>query len=196
MSALHFIYSTMNAGKSTALLQANHGYIEKGMNTLLFTSEKDTRFGESEIVARIGLKADAQTFNEGTNIMNQVSKLHADSNIDCVLIDEAQFLTKDQVFQLGQIVDQLNIRVMAYGIRTDFQGELFTGSMYLLAWSDRLKELRAVCHCGKKATMIVRVNEDGSVIREGDQIDIGGNEKYLSLCRKHFSQGLTKKVKK
>jgi len=139
------------------------------------------------------LKADAKTFNEGTNIMNQVSKLHADSNIDCVLIDEAQFLTKDQVFQLGQIVDQLNIRVMAYGIRTDFQGELFTGSMYLLAWSDRLKELRAVCHCGKKATMIVRVNEDGSVIREGDQIDIGGNEKYLSLCRKHFSQGLTKK---
>ena len=186
----------MNAGKSTALLQANHGYIEKGMNTLLFTSEKDTRFGESEIVARIGLKADAKTFNEGTNIMNQVSKLHADSNIDCVLIDEAQFLTKDQVFQLGQIVDELNIRVMAYGIRTDFQGELFPGSMYLLAWSDRLKELRAVCHCGKKATMIVRVSEDGSVIREGDQIDIGGNEKYLSLCRKHFSQGLTKKVKK
>lgn len=196
MSALHFIFSTMNAGKSTALLQANHSYVEKGMNTLLYTSEKDTRFGKSEIVSRIGLKANAKTFNEETNIMNEVSKHHEDLKLDCILIDEAQFLSKDQVSQLGHIVDELNIRVMAYGIRTDFQGELFPGSMYLLAWSDRLKELRTVCHCGKKATMIVRVSEDGNVIREGDQIDIGGNEKYLSLCRKHFNQGLIKKINK
>ena len=192
MAKLHFFYSTMNAGKSTSLLQSNHNYIENNLKTMLFIPKHTESMSYGKIVSRIGIEADALLFNKDFNFLKFVEE-NKSVNLGCILIDEAQFLTKDQVFQLGQIVDQLNIRVMAYGIRTDFQGELFTGSMYLLAWSDRLKELRAVCHCGKKATMIVRVNEDGSVIREGDQIDIGGNEKYLSLCRKHFSQGLTKK---
>ena len=156
---------------------------------MIFTSSKDDRYGDSEIVSRIGLRADAETFTETDNLFEVVKAHHAKQTLNCVLIDEAQFLTKNQVIELGKIVDQLKITVMAYGIRTDFQGELFDGSKYLLAWADRLKELRAVCHCGKKATMIVRVNDDGEIIREGEQIDIGGNEKYLSLCRKHFYSG-------
>jgi len=182
----------MNAGKSTALLQANHGYYERGMHTMIFTSARDDRYGDSEIVSRVGLRADAETFSESDNLFNIVKANNNNAPIHCVLIDEAQFLTKEQVLQLGQIVDQLNITVLAYGIRTDFQGELFDGSKYLLAWADRLKELRAVCHCGKKATMIIRVDDKGEVIREGQQIDIGGNEKYLSLCRKHFHAGVIK----
>ena len=156
---------------------------------MIFTSSKDDRYGDSEIVSRIGLRADAETFTETDNLFEIVKVHHAKQTLNCVLIDEAQFLTKNQVIELGKIADQLKITVMAYGIRTDFQGELFDGSKYLLAWADRLKELRAVCHCGKKATMIVRVNDDGDIIREGEQIDIGGNEKYLSLCRKHFYSG-------
>ena len=196
MATLHFTYSTMNAGKSTALLQANHGYKERGMNTMIFTSSKDDRYGDSEIVSRIGLRADAETFTESDNLFKVVKAHHAKQTLNCVLIDEAQFLSKKQVVELGQIVDQLKITVMAYGIRTDFQGELFDGSKYLLAWADRLKELRAVCHCGKKATMIVRVNDDGEILREGEQIDIGGNEKYLSLCRKHFYSGTVEQSKR
>ena len=192
MSTLHFTYSTMNAGKSTALLQANHGYLEKGMHTMIFTSARDDRYGDSEIVSRIGLRADAETFSESDNLFNTVKANNDNTPLHCVLIDEAQFLTKEQVLQLGQIVDKLNITVLTYGIRTDFQGELFDGSKYLLAWADRLKELRAVCHCGKKATMIIRVDDKGEIIREGQQIDIGGNEKYLSLCRKHFHAGVIK----
>jgi thymidine kinase len=192
MSTLHFTYSTMNAGKSTALLQANHGYLEKGMYTMIFTSARDDRYGDSEIVSRIGLRADAETFSESDNLFNTVKANNDNTPLHCVLIDEAQFLTKEQVLQLGQIVDKLNITVLTYGIRTDFQGELFDGSKYLLAWADRLKELRAVCHCGKKATMIIRVDDKGEIIREGQQIDIGGNEKYLSLCRKHFHAGVIK----
>ena len=192
MSTLHFTYSTMNAGKSTALLQANHGYQERGMHTMIFTSARDDRYGDSEIVSRIGLRADAETFSESDNLFNTVKANNNNTPLHCVLIDEAQFLTKEQVLQLGQIVDQLKITVMAYGIRTDFQGELFDGSKYLLAWADRLKELRAVCHCGKKATMIIRADDKGEIIREGQQIDIGGNEKYLSLCRKHFHAGVIK----
>ena len=156
---------------------------------MIFTSSKDDRYGDSEIVSRIGLRADAETFTEADNLFEVVKAHHAKQTLNCVLIDEAQFLTKNQVIELGRIVDQLKITVMAYGIRTDFQGELFDGSKYLLAWADRLKELRAVCHCGKKATMIVRVNDHGEILREGEQIDIGGNEKYLSLCRKHFYSG-------
>ena len=156
---------------------------------MIFTSSKDDRYGDSEIVSRIGLRADAETFTETDNLFEVVKAHHTKQTLNCVLIDEAQFLTKNQVIELGKIVDQLKITVMAYGIRTDFQGELFDGSKYLLAWADRLKELRAVCHCGKKATMIVRVNDNGEILREGEQIDIGGNEKYLSLCRKHFYSG-------
>ena len=156
---------------------------------MIFTTSKEDRYGDSEIVSRIGLRADAQTFTETDNLFEVVKAHHTKQTLNCVLIDEAQFLTKNQVIELGKIVDQLKITVMAYGIRTDFQGELFDGSKYLLAWADRLKELRAVCHCGKKATMIVRVNDNGEILREGEQIDIGGNEKYLSLCRKHFYSG-------
>ncbi len=194
MARLHFNYSTMNAGKSTALLQTNYGYLEKGMKTILYTSAKDTRYGSSEIVSRIGIKSKAKTFKADDNLFERTSIAHAKSAIDCVLIDEAQFLTKEQVAQLGRVVDELDITVLAYGIRTDFQGELFEGSQYLLAWSDHLNEIRTVCHCGRKATMIVRVNEQGEIVREGEQIEIGGNERYLSLCRLHFDQGVTGKV--
>ena len=186
MAALHFIYSTMNAGKSTALLQASHGYRERGLETMIFTSSKDDRYGESEVVSRVGLRSPAHTYSESDNILKMVHDENEKHELSCILIDEAQFLTKDQVKQLGKIVDELKITVMAFGIRTDFQGELFEGSKYLLAWADKLKELRAVCHCGSKATMIVRVSEDGSIMRSGDQVEIGGNERYLSLCRKCF----------
>ena len=189
MSALHFIYSTMNAGKSTALLQASHGYRERGLETMVFTSSKDDRYGESEVVSRVGLRSPAHTYSESDNILKMVHDENEKHELSCILIDEAQFLTKDQVKQLGKIVDELKITVMAFGIRTDFQGELFEGSKYLLAWADKLKELRAVCHCGSKATMIVRVSEDGSIMRSGDQVEIGGNERYLSLCRKCFYNG-------
>ena len=189
MAALHFIYSTMNAGKSTALLQASHCYRERGLETMVFTSSKDDRYGESEVVSRVGLRSPAHTYSESDNILKMVHDENEKHELSCILIDEAQFLTKDQVKQLGKIVDELKITVMAFGIRTDFQGELFEGSKYLLAWADKLKELRAVCHCGSKATMIVRVSEDGSIMRSGDQVEIGGNERYLSLCRKCFYSG-------
>ena len=189
MAALHFIYSTMNAGKSTALLQASHGYRERGLETMVFTSSKDDRYGESEVVSRVGLRSPAHTYSESDNILKMVHDENEKQELSCILIDEAQFLTKDQVKQLGKIVDELKITVMAFGIRTDFQGELFEGSKYLLAWADKLKELRAVCHCGSKATMIVRVSEEGSIMRSGDQVEIGGNERYLSLCRKCFYSG-------
>ena len=189
MAALHFIYSTMNAGKSTALLQASHGYRERGLETMVFTSSKDDRYGESEVVSRVGLRSPAHTYSESDNILKMVHDENEKHELSCILIDEAQFLTKDQVKQLGKIVDELKITVMAFGIRTDFQGELFEGSKYLLAWADKLKELRAVCHCGSKATMIVRVSEDGSIMRSGDQVEIGGNERYLSLCRICFYSG-------
>ena len=194
MARVHFIYSTMNAGKSTALLQTNFGYLEKGMNTLLYTSEKDNRYGDSEIVSRIGLKSKAETFKDSDNLFDCVSIAHKKNAIDCVLIDEAQFLTKEQVHQLGRVVDELDVTVLAYGIRTDFRGELFEGSRYLLAWADLLSEMRTVCHCGRKATMIVRVDAKGDIVREGEQVEIGGNERYLSLCRLHFNQGITKRV--
>ena len=189
MAALHFIYSTMNAGKSTALLQASHGYRERGLETMVFTSSKDDRYGESEVVSRVGLRSPAHTYSESDNILKMVHDENEKHELSCILIDEAQFLTKDQVKQLGKIVDELKITVMAFGIRTDFQGELFEGSKYLLAWADKLKELRAVCHCGSKATMIVRVSEDGTIMRSGNQVEIGGNERYLSLCRKCFYSG-------
>ena len=186
MAKLYFNYSSMNAGKSTALLQANHNYIERGMHTQLFTSSKDERYGINEIVSRIGIKADANPFSETSNIFVQVQEMNQSKKINCVLIDEAQFLSKIQVQQLGQIVDDLNIPVLAFGIRTDFQGELFEGSKYLLAWSDNLKEIKTVCHCGRKATMVVRIDKTGEIISEGVQIEVGGNEKYVPLCRKDF----------
>ena len=187
MAKLYFNYSSMNAGKSTALLQADHNYRERGMSTILFTSAKDERYGKNEIVSRIGIKAPATYFFENTNIFEDVLKESQENNTNCVLIDEAQFLSKDQVFQLGRIVDELNIPVLTFGIRTDFKGELFEGSQYLLAWSDNIKEIKTVCHCGGKATMVVRINSNGEIVSEGSQIEVGGNESYIPLCRKHFN---------
>ena len=187
MAKLYFNYSSMNAGKSTALLQADHNYRERGMSTILFTSSKDERYGKNEIVSRIVIKAPATYFFENTNIFEEVLEESKKNHTNCVLIDEAQFLSKDQVFQLGRIVDELNIPVLTFGIRTDFKGELFEGSQYLLAWSDNIKEIKTVCHCGGKATMVVRINSNGAIVSEGSQIEVGGNESYIPLCRKHFN---------
>jgi thymidine kinase len=188
MAKLYFYYSSMNAGKSTALLQSSYNYRERGMNTLVLAPELDDRYGEGKVTSRIGIEADARTFNSIENLFALV-KAHLDEGpLHCVLIDEAQFLTKDQVFQLGEITDQLNVPVLAYGLRTDFQGEPFEGSKYLLAWSDNLKELKAICHCGTKATMVVRFDEQGNAVTEGSQIEIGGNDRYVSMCRKHFKE--------
>ena len=186
MAKLYFNYSSMNAGKSTMLLQANHNYIERGMKPRIYTSDLDNRFGEGEIVSRIGLKSKSNIFTSKTDIYKDVLNIHNNSIVDCVLIDEAQFLTQNQVIQLGKVVDELDIPVLAFGIRTDFQGNLFEGSKYLLAWADNLKEIKTVCHCGRKATMVLRLNAKGEVVSDGTQIEIGGEEKYVSVCRKHF----------
>jgi len=178
----------MNAGKSTMLLQANHNYIERGMHPEIYTSNLDKRFGENEIVSRIGLKSKSNLFDTKTDIYKEILNKKNKKEIDCVLIDEAQFLTKNQVMQLGDIVDLLNVPVLTFGIRTDFQGNLFEGSKYLLAWADNLKEIKTVCHCGRKATMVLRLNEQGQIAEDGSQIDIGGEEKYVSVCRKHFKE--------
>ena len=188
MAKLYFNYSSMNAGKSTMLLQANHNYIERGMKPEIYTSNLDSRFGTGEIVSRIGLKSKSNIFDIKTDIYSEILNKRNKKKIDCVLIDEAQFLTKDQVTQLGQVVDTLNIPVLTFGIRTDFQGNLFEGSKYLLAWADNLKEIKTVCHCGRKATMVLRLNEHGQIVEDGSQIDIGGEEKYVSVCRKHFNE--------
>ena len=186
MAKLYFNYSSMNAGKSTMLLQANHNYTERGMNAQLYTSELDTRFGNDEITSRIGLKKKSNIFTTETDIYSDILNKNNEVTVDCLLIDEAQFLTKEQVAQLGMIVDKLDIPVLAFGIRTDFQGNLFEGSKYLLAWADNLKEIKTVCHCGRKATMVLRINDKGQVIEDGMQIEIGGEDKYVSVCRKHF----------
>jgi thymidine kinase len=186
MAKLYFNYSSMNAGKSTMLLQANHNYQERGMSTIIYTSSVDDRYGKKEIVSRIGLKAESNIFSDSTNIYEEIINFNKSNRVDCVLIDEAQFLNKNQVAQLGQIVDTLDIPVLTFGIRTDFKGNLFEGSEYLLAWADNLKEIKTVCHCGRKATMVLRLDKNGNVIDEGDQIEVGGNEKYVSICRKHF----------
>jgi thymidine kinase len=188
MAKLYFYYSSMNAGKSTALLQSSYNYKERGMNTLVLAPEFDNRFGTGKVTSRIGIEADATTFRPEDNLLDVVQKQCDEQPLHCVLIDEAQFLTKEQVFQLGEVTDNLNIPVLAYGLRTDFQGEPFEGSKYLLAWSDNLKELKAICHCGSKATMVIRLDENGNAIREGSQIEIGGNDRYLSMCRKHFKE--------
>ena len=186
MAKLYFNYSSMNAGKSTMLLQANHNYIERGMNPRIYTSDLDNRFGKGEIVSRIGLKAKSNIFTSKTDIYRDILNFSKNSIVDCVLIDEAQFLTQNQVSQLGKVVDELDIPVLTFGIRTDFQGNLFEGSKYLLAWADNLKEIKTVCHCGRKATMVLRLNANGEVVSDGTQIEIGGEEKYVSVCRKHF----------
>ena len=188
MAKLYFNYSSMNAGKSTALLQANHNYLERGMKTKMFTFSGDNRYEENKIVSRIGISADSNAFSESTDLFQNLIEDKEQKKIKCVLIDEAQFLKKEQVAQLGRIVDELDIAVLAFGIRTDFQGELFEGSKYLLAWADNLKEIKTVCWCGRKATMVVRLDSEGKILSEGLQLEIGGNEKYVPLCRAHFNK--------
>ena len=188
MAKLYFNYSSMNAGKSTALLQANHNYLERGMKTKMFTFSGDNRYEENKIVSRLKISADANPFSETTDLFQNLIQDEEQKKIKCVLIDEAQFLKKEQVAQLGRIVDELDIAVLAFGIRTDFQGELFEGSKYLLAWADNLKEIKTVCWCARKATMVVRLDSKGNILSEGQQLEIGGNEKYVPLCRAHFNK--------
>ena len=188
MAKLYFNYSSMNAGKSTALLQANHNYLERGMKTKMFTFSGDNRYEENKIVSRIGISAHALPFSEDTDLFQSLIEDKDQIEIKCVLIDEAQFLTKKQVAQLGKIADELDTAVLAFGIRTDFQGELFEGSKYLLAWADNLKEIKTVCWCSRKATMVVRLDKEGNIVSQGEQLEIGGNEKYVPLCRAHFNK--------
>ncbi len=190
MAKLYFYYSAMNAGKSTILLQSSYNYRERGMNTLVFAPDFDLRFGTGKVASRIGLESEAISFSQHDNLFKIVEKSHSIAPVHCTLVDEAQFLTKQQVRQLTDVCDQLGIPVLTYGLRTDFQGNLFEGSMYLLAWADSMQEIKTICHCGRKATMVLRLDSRGVPVKEGEQVEIGGNERYVSVCRKHFKQGL------
>jgi len=186
MAKLYFNYSSMNAGKTTVLLQSAHNYRERGMNPLLFTPKLDDRYGAGWIKSRIGLQARATIFNSDDDLF-EITRTHLEErNIHCVLVDEAQFLSRGQVYQLSEVVDRLNIPVLCFGLRTDFQGELFEGSKHLLAWADELVEIRTICHTGRKANMVVRVDDDGYALKEGAQVEIGGNERYVSVSRAEF----------
>jgi thymidine kinase len=180
----------MNAGKTTNLLQSRHNYAERGMNTLVIKPRIDSRSGENRVRSRIGLEAEAVDVDTSINLLDLVKNASEAQPIHCVLVDEAQFLSTDQVDQLTEVVDALNIAVLAYGLRTDFLGALFEGSRQLLALSDELREIKTICHCGRKATMVVRLNGEGQPMHSGDQIQIGGNETYVSMCRRHFKESL------
>jgi len=188
MAKLYFYYSSMNAGKSTSLLQSSYNYRERGMQTLVLAPLMDDRYGGGKVTSRIGIEADAITFRQDTDLFELIAGHHGGSPLDCILVDEAQFLTRDQVFQLSELTDKLNIPVLAYGLRTDFQGEPFEGSKYLLAWADTLNEIKAICHCGSKARMVVRLDGEGRAVTQGSQVEIGGNDRYVSMCRKHFKE--------
>ncbi|QZY91975.1 thymidine kinase [Pantoea dispersa] len=190
MAQLYFYYSAMNAGKSTALLQSSYNYHERGMRTLVYTAEIDDRFGAGKVSSRIGLSSPAFLYNAQTNLESEIAEQHAKQTVHCVLVDESQFLTREQVKALSDVVDNLDIPVLCYGLRTDFRGELFTGSQYLLAWADKLVELKTVCHCGRKASMVLRLDVQGKPFSEGEQVVIGGNERYISVCRKHYKQAI------
>ena len=190
MAKLYFYYSAMNAGKSTVLLQSSYNYQERGMRTLVFVPAIDTRSGLGRVRSRIGLEAPAEVLTPTDNLLNRVRHEHTIDPIACVLIDEAQFLTRAQVEQLSDVADVLEIPVLCYGLRTDFQGQLFPGSGALLALADDLVELKTICHCGRKATMNLRLAADGRAVREGAQIEIGGNERYVALCRRHHKTAL------
>ena len=187
MAKLYFYYSSMNAGKSTSLLQSSYNYRQRGMNTLVLAPDFDDRYGVGRVTSRIGLEARATTFTRDNNLFDIIAACCQEEPLHCVLIDEAQFLTRDQVFQLGRVCDELSVPVLAYGLRTDFRGEPFDGSKYLLAWADNLNEIKAICHCGRKATMVLRLDEKGRAIQEGSQVEIGGNDRYISMCRRHFN---------
>lgn len=190
MAKLYFHYSTMNAGKSTVLLQAAHNYSERGMVPYLMTAALDDRAGTGRIASRIGIHADAQTFNASTDMFAHLKARLVQGPVACVFIDEAQFLTKPQVWQLARAVDDLHVPVMCYGLRVDFRGDLFPGSAALLALADEMREVRTICHCGKKATMVVRQGPDGQALRDGAQVQIGGNETYVPLCRRHWREAM------
>lgn len=188
MAKLYFYYSAMNAGKTTVLLQSAHNYRERGMHPLLFTPALDDRLGVGAIRSRIGLEAPAVIFEPETDLYVHVLSELGQRSVHCVLVDEAQFLSKDQVFQLSEVVDRKNIPVLCFGLRTDFQGELFEGSKHLLAWADQLEEIKTICHTGRKATMVVRVDENGYALKEGSQVEIGGNDRYVSVSRREFKE--------
>ena len=189
MAKLYFYYASMNAGKSSHLLQADFNYRERGMATMLWTAALDSR-SAGMVKSRIGLESDAHKFAPETDLWATISAAHKVQPLDCVLVDEAQFLTSEQVWQLARLADEAGIPVLCYGLRTDFQGALFPGSAVLLGIADALVELKAVCHCGRKATMNLRVDESGAAVRQGQQTEIGGNDRYVALCRKHFSEAL------
>ncbi|MCC5792372.1 MAG: thymidine kinase [Legionellaceae bacterium] len=190
MAKLYFYYAAMNAGKSTVLLQSSHNYRERGMQTLLFTPAIDTRYAQGTIHSRIGLSQSAIAFSAADNLyrLSQV-QLEKHPNLACILVDEAQFLSPEQVYQLTDITDELQLPVLTYGLRTDFKGELFPGSASLLAWADELIEIKTICHCARKATMNLRLNAQGEVVGDGEQVLIGGNESYIATCRRHFKRG-------
>lgn len=190
MAKLYFHYSTMNAGKSTLLLQAAHNYREGGMTTYLMTAQLDDRAGKGRIASRIGIGEEADTFDAKTDLFTRIQQRLRTGSLACVFLDEAQFLTRDQVWQLARAVDDLGVPVMAYGLRVDFRGQLFPGSAALLALADEMREVRTICHCGKKATMVARRGPDGKALKDGAQVQIGGNETYASLCRRHWREAV------
>jgi thymidine kinase len=192
MSKVYFYYSAMNAGKSTVLLQSSYNYQERGMRTLLFMPAMHTRAGNGRILSRIGLSSDAIALQERDNLLERVREAHATKEVACVLVDEAQFLTPEQVRQSTDIADVLRIPVLCYGLRTDFQGRLFPGSAELLAVADNLIELKTICHCGRKATMNLRIGADGNAVTVGAQVEIGGNDRYVAMCRRHFKEAFAK----
>ncbi len=189
MAKLYFYYSAMNAGKTTTLLQSAHNYRERGMRVAILTPRLDHRTGSDVVASRIGLQAEATAFDRDTDLEQLIERdIGAGGKISCVLVDEAQFLSRTQVWQLSEVVDQLRIPVLCYGLRTDFRGELFEGSQYLLAWADEMQEIKTICHSGKKATMTVRVDELGRAVQDGPQVEIGGNERYVSVSRAEFKK--------
>ncbi|MCX7567009.1 thymidine kinase [Sulfitobacter sp. F26169L] len=186
MAKLYFNYSTMNAGKSTVLLQAAHNYRERGMVPYLITAQLDNRAGEGKIASRIGISQDADTYHSDEDLFAKISSRLNEGPCACIFVDEAHFLSDAQVWDLARAVDDLGVPIMCYGLRVDFRGQLFPGSAALLALSDEMREIRTICHCGKKATMVVRQDAEGRALREGAQVQIGGNESYVSLCRRHW----------
>ena len=189
MAKLYFYYSAMNAGKTTTLLQSAHNYAERGMRTLILTPRLDHRDGSGTVASRIGLSAEGVAFGPGEDLQALVERdIAAHGRLHCVLVDEAQFLDRDQVWQLSEVVDALRVPVLCYGLRTDFRGELFEGSQYLLAWADEISEIKTICHSGSKATMTVRVDGQGHVVNQGPQVEIGGNERYVSVSRAQFKR--------
>ncbi len=192
MAKLYFNYSTMNAGKSTVLLQASYNYLERGMQTYLLTASFDDRGGAGMIASRIGIEAKADTYTSSDDLYEKIATRLGRGPCACILVDEAQWMTREQVWQLARAVDDLGVPVMCYGLRVDFRGELFPGSATLLALADEMREIRTICHCGRKATMVIRTDSDGNALTEGAQIEVGGNDRYVSLCRRHWRAAVGK----